>query len=320
MEGKETTPSTAPPPAERTSPPSPDKAQLECEKLKAEIESIRKPFWRTTAFYSGVAPAILAALGLLFTYSSGWFDVQRTRLSNEKTLLEAQTERLRTERTTLESQTREQQTRFARAEEEIQMLKQRESELTNQLAKLGRERDDLRLAKELLETETKRLAGSETKASQFLDELKSMQQTREDLLVLVQALETSNTTLRAVSGRQVALIRWANAVLSEAWSTALKDKATWTKFQDLGTHVLKVHAASTQFLPEYQVDPDPPPISQQNTPPSYNDDIRTETMKAISQASKKTYEDYIREANERFDLLTTATSNKTTATPPTTTR
>jgi Viral BACON domain len=35
-------------------------------------------------------PAFLAVLGLIATSCSGWFDVQRTRVANEKILLEAQ--------------------------------------------------------------------------------------------------------------------------------------------------------------------------------------------------------------------------------------
>ena len=74
---------------------SDEKARLECEKLKAEINAINKPLIRTPGFYSALAPVALAILGLAFSWWSGWFDVQRTRISNGKTLLEAQTERLK---------------------------------------------------------------------------------------------------------------------------------------------------------------------------------------------------------------------------------
>jgi DNA repair exonuclease SbcCD ATPase subunit len=319
MEGKDSSQSVpsitqAPPPAtsEGHLDPAAQKAHLECEKLKAEIASLRKPIWQTAPFYSGVIPALLAAVGLFWTYSSGWFDLQRTRLASEKTLLEAQTERLRADRTTLEYQAREQQTRFARAEDDIQKLRQRESELTNQMAKLVRERDDLRFAKEVLETETKRLAGSDTKAAQFLEQLTSLQAAREQLLAHTQSLQTSNTELRITAARQVALIRWADDVLSEGWATALKDRATRSEFQSFGSHVLRVKAASTPFLPEYQVDPDPPIASDQSQSTSYDNDLRRQAMRSLSTAAKKTYEDYIREAELRFDLLNTpATLNNT---------
>lgn len=132
-----------------------EKARLECEKLRAEIRSIGKPLFRTPGFYSAFAPVALAMLGLVFTWSTGWFDVQRTRVNNEKTLLEAQTERLKIEQTTLEGQARTQQERFASAEEEIGRLKERESALTNQIARLAREKGELVSAKNLLENEIK---------------------------------------------------------------------------------------------------------------------------------------------------------------------
>src|ERR1043165_4915016 len=55
-----------------------EKARLECDKLRAEIKAIGKPLFKTAGFYSAFAPVALAILGLVFTWSTGWFDVQRT--------------------------------------------------------------------------------------------------------------------------------------------------------------------------------------------------------------------------------------------------
>ena len=74
------------------------KTELECEKLRAEIAVIRRPFHKTTAFYVAVAPVVLALIGFGFTYGSGWFDVQRTRINNEKLVVQAETERLQGEK------------------------------------------------------------------------------------------------------------------------------------------------------------------------------------------------------------------------------
>jgi hypothetical protein len=60
--------------------PVDDKARLECEKLKAEIENIRRPLFKTAAFYAALSPVVLVFFGLVFTQLSGWFDVQRTRV------------------------------------------------------------------------------------------------------------------------------------------------------------------------------------------------------------------------------------------------
>lgn len=280
-----------------------EKARLECEKLRAEIKAIGKPLVKTPGFYSAFAPVALAILGLIFTWSTGWFDVQRTRVNNEKTLLEAQTERLKIERTTLEAQAREQQIKVTRAEQEIEKLRQRESYLTNQVAKLDREREELRLAKEFLENETKRLAGSDAKASQFLEQLKSLQAAREQLSGDLQALQATNATFRAATAQQSALISWANEVLSEGWGIALKDRATWAKFQDFGQHMLEIRVASYPYLPEWQIDPDPTPSSNGIATKAFDEAQRKELLRRLDQASKKTIDDYVREAKERFQLL-----------------
>ena len=282
--------------------PPEEKARLECEKLKAEIKAIGKPLFKTPGFYSAFAPVMLAILGLVFTWSTGWFDVQRTRVSNEKTLLEAQTERLRTERTTLEFQAREQERRVAQAQGEINALKIRESQLTNQLAKLVRERDDLQEVKVFLESETKRLAGSDTQAVHYLEQTKSLQELRETLLGNLQTLQASNALLQVKSERQTALIGWANDVLSLGWHLALADKVTWAKFRRFGDEVMSVHFATMNYLPEWQSLAELRALDSERGR-TYDDDLRTETARLLAQARIKTYEDYIRQAEERFHFL-----------------
>ena len=253
---------------------SDEKAQLECEKLRAETKVILRPFYKTAAFYVAISPVILAILGLYFTQKTGWFDVQRTRFSNEKTLLEAQTERLKMEQTTLEAKAREQQDVFVKAKKEIQTLKEREFFLTNQIARLERDRAELRSAKDLLENETKRLAGSDAKATEFLNQLKSLQATRE---------------------QEEALIRQANVILSEGWGIALKDRATWAKFQDFGQHTLDFRVASTRYLPEWQVDPDPVLLPNEKGGRTYDGDVYGE----LRHMGKKTAEELLNEAIEK---------------------
>ena len=284
---------------------SEERARLECEKLRAEIKAIGKPLHKTPGFYSAVAPVALALLGLIFTWSTGWFDVQRTRVNNDKTLLEAQTERLRMERTALETQTREQQARLTRAEDEMNRLKEREASLTNQVARLDREREELRSAKELLECQTKRLAGADAKAIQFLEQLKSLQADRERMLGDAQTLQTSNTTLRSSVAQQVALIRWANNVLSEGWMIALQDKLTWTKFRNFGGHVLEVREVSRRYLPEDQADPYSEAARNEDAKRTYDDDL----LREIRRTASKTAEDYLRDAQEQFALRPSGTNS-----------
>jgi hypothetical protein len=279
-----------------------EKSRLECEKLKAEIKSIGKPLLKTPGFYTALAPVVLAILGLIFTWLTGWFDVQRTRVGNEKTLVEVQTERLKIQQSTLEAVAQEQQGRVAQVEAEITKLKEHEATLTNQVASLARERNELKLAKELLENETKRLAGSEERAAQFLEQLKSLQAAREKLSSDLTSMQSSNATLRANIDRQAALIRLANEVLSQGWGIALKDKATWSKFRVFGDDVRMVHFASSSYLPEWESKAETR-SSLDARVQTYDDDVLTETIRLLERARDKNYSDYIREAEEQFQFL-----------------
>jgi hypothetical protein len=175
-----------------------EKTRLECEKLKAETESIRRPVWHTAALYTSIAPVLLAALGLLWSWQSGWFDVQRTRISNEKSLVEAQTERLRSERSLLESETRSQREHVTALESAVAQLRTEQSALTNQTARLEKERDEMRVAKEAFESEAKRLSGADTNAARLLSDLQAAQATRENLSVSIQMLQTNNLNMAQI--------------------------------------------------------------------------------------------------------------------------
>jgi hypothetical protein len=128
-----------------------------------------------------------------------------------------------------------------------------------------------------------------------LEQLKSLQTTREQLSTNLEALQSSNTTLRSTTERQADLIRWANEVLSEGWGIALKDRATWAKFQDFGQHTLDFRIASTRYLPEWQVDPDPVLLPNEKAGITYEGDM----LRALRQMSKKTSEDVMNDVIER---------------------
>jgi hypothetical protein len=80
------------------------------------------------------------------------------------------------------------------------------------------------------------------------------------------------------------------------------DKSTYAKFVKFGGDVLAVHVASMSFLPEWQVVPDIRAALTEN-PPSYEEAQRWEMQRMIKELGKKTYDDYIREAEYRFQLL-----------------
>jgi hypothetical protein len=200
-----------------------EKTRLECEKLKAEIETLRKPFYRTTGFYSAMLPVLLAALGLLWSWSSGWFDVQRTRVENEKKLVEVQTEALKVERSRLSRETEEQQKHVAALEREDATLRDTEVALTNQIARLERDRNEMRAAKQFFEGEARRLAGSETNALYLFTQLQTAQALREKLAGDNQKLQATNDALHITVAGQEALLRRATELLLQPALSLLID-------------------------------------------------------------------------------------------------
>ncbi len=121
---------------------SEEKAQLECEKLRAEIQAIRYPVHKTPGFYAAVTPIILAIVGVIFTWSSGWFDIQRTRISNEKTLLEAENSRLTDEKERLTEDTSQLEAKRSALNEWKAQDQQSVMMLTNKLSQLERQTDE----------------------------------------------------------------------------------------------------------------------------------------------------------------------------------
>jgi len=275
--------------------PGLDKPQLECEKLQAEIEALRTPIWKTGGFYKDITPIALAFFGIVFTWSSGWFDTQRTRISSEKTLVEAQTERLKTERYGLEAQAREQQSRVTQAERTIEDLKSRESTLSNYVATLERQRDDLKLAKGLLEKQVNNLAGSDQKAQEFLGELKKLQIEREHLGAELQSARTSNALLQVTVGQQVSFIRRADDLLSQGSGITFTDKRLLQKFSEWRDSAASFQFAATRFYPEWR--------PSQSNGPNYELEVILKREEWLSKhPSGKSYEAYIQDAQERLDV------------------
>src|SRR5262245_35518201 len=109
---------------------SQEKLRLECEKLKAETRALERSVFKTVGFYAALSPVFLAALGLLFTHLSGWFEVQRTRIANEKTLLEAQRSELRMD-------IRDEEKKFAELKGKIESLTSSNAAQKAEIARLS---------------------------------------------------------------------------------------------------------------------------------------------------------------------------------------
>src|SRR5690349_12356333 len=65
-----------------------EKHRLECRKIEAEIREVSLPIWKKPAFYSAIMPVGLAFAGVIFSWSSGWFDAQQKRLDAQTSLLD----------------------------------------------------------------------------------------------------------------------------------------------------------------------------------------------------------------------------------------
>jgi hypothetical protein len=200
-----------------------EKARLECGKLQAEILAIQKPHL-TPMFYVALCPVILAVLTMIGAWCSGWFDVQRTRVENEKRLVEAQTEVLKVERSRLSRETEEQRKHVVALENEVVLLKAKETILTNQISRLEQDRNEMRMAKEVFEYQAKRLAGSETNTVYFFTQLQLAQASRERLADENRALHATNELLRVALTNQEALLdRAGDLMLEPALSLLIDD-------------------------------------------------------------------------------------------------
>ncbi|MDB6026542.1 MAG: hypothetical protein JWM68_2765 [Verrucomicrobiales bacterium] len=80
--------------------------RLECEKLAAQIRQIEKPFYHKVGFYAFACPVVLALFGLIFLWSSGWFDTKRKALQVEQSKLTIQNQKLRQRADELADETR----------------------------------------------------------------------------------------------------------------------------------------------------------------------------------------------------------------------
>jgi len=119
------------------------KIQAEKSKINAEVRAGREPFYRTSAFYLAFSPVVLAVFGLLFTQLSGWFDVQKQKIENEKILLTFDTKKLEEQKAkltadtqSLESEKQQQRSELERYKSEVQNLQMEYSQVATNLQTL----------------------------------------------------------------------------------------------------------------------------------------------------------------------------------------
>jgi DNA repair exonuclease SbcCD ATPase subunit len=199
-----------------------EKARLECEKLKAEIETVRKPVYHTPSFYAAIAPVILAILGLIFTWSSGWFDVQHTRISNEKTLLEAENSKLSAQKEALTTETSQLETTRAALNERKNEEQQNIVLLTNQLNQLQRQRDEKEQLIQTLNTQITKLTQENQEAQTLVKQINKLQSDRDK--AESQLIEIRSHLATAYERARIMLKESANAMQAAGNLTAHPDK------------------------------------------------------------------------------------------------
>lgn len=71
-----------------------EKRRLECEKLRAEIAEVSLVWWKRSGYIGSMAPILIAVIGFLSVWSTGFFDTQRAELKGEIENLKLQEEAL----------------------------------------------------------------------------------------------------------------------------------------------------------------------------------------------------------------------------------
>jgi cell division protein FtsB len=68
----------------------PDKAELEREKLRLEIQRLKDSWWKNPAYVLAALPTVLALLSLIYGFANGYFQATATKLANERHDLEVE--------------------------------------------------------------------------------------------------------------------------------------------------------------------------------------------------------------------------------------
>lgn len=177
--------------------------ELNKKKLELEIAELVRPIWQRPAF---ITPVIAALLSVMLAYFSGWFDVQLTRLSNqrhdleqdiakfqrEKSEIQGQVDALRKELTDIKSKLDAANTELKDVKQKLDVTNRELKDAKDKLDVANRETEDARLQlimelisrksekKELegnIESLTKQLKEERTaKRNQIEAELKKVEQ------------------------------------------------------------------------------------------------------------------------------------------------
>ncbi len=60
-----------------------EKRRLECDKLRAEIADVSLSWWKRPVYLGSLGPVLIAVVGFLSVWSTGFFDAKRAELRSE---------------------------------------------------------------------------------------------------------------------------------------------------------------------------------------------------------------------------------------------
>jgi len=223
-----------------------EKDRLECAKLQAEIAAIDRPFFHRHEFYVAVAPVLLALIGITATWASGWFEVQRTRISNDKTLLQAQTTQLEIQKSSLAAEIETNKAYIHTLLINQDHLTNQISSLSNQMAALSRERDELQVARDEFREAAVKAAGSDSNAVRLLKQLIDLQAERTTVNQVVENMKTGIAVLESQPSKDMDAFRQINSRLAPI----LKENPGTRVFG----RTLAIQLIVSERLPEWDID------------------------------------------------------------------
>lgn len=163
-----------------------DQLELERQRLanrKLELENLQlsRPLIRQLPFWQAAGPLVVALVGAILAWSTGWFDVKSQQVRNSKELLEAQTARLEAQKATLTAETARLETAKLRVGGELGELQQQFMLTTNQLRILAQQRDEKESLVKALSGQVEKLSQENEAARKLITQISTLQVERDGL-------------------------------------------------------------------------------------------------------------------------------------------
>jgi len=257
----------------------PPKDILERLKIKAEVDSIRKPFYKDYKFYSALLPLIIGFGGLIISYSSGFFDVQLHKIENEKVLLTIEKHKLDT---SIDSLNRAHQMIENNYNEKLNVVKDSLSQVKKSFS------DSLRIVNEQMESEL-------SKSARLIDKIRNQTNiTEKEKNAKIDSLTQKERKFRI---NQTELLNEANSKINHLERLINKSSNTLTRYKVLIEKAELVQAK--QVILFYMAITKRSKISFENI----RSELFLEFDDLFLQRVIKSYPDYWKLSNKEFEIV-----------------